>query len=171
MSIDSSNFSFYITQDSYFLPRGGDKKNPGGKIYNKINTLKTKSRKRKLEDEEHAKILKNRNNLPKEQNRVESATAREAFLWLQKNDSPCTTVLDSWKASFPVRSPFLSKANAQDELKKANLWRLITSEHGYQLVSNRPSSIFRKIKNCGTFNIGSLKRVHLSCFSTSFCTT
>ncbi|XP_062537619.1 uncharacterized protein LOC134205928 [Armigeres subalbatus] len=32
--------------ESYYLPKGGDKKNPGGKIYNKVNTIKSKLRKR-----------------------------------------------------------------------------------------------------------------------------
>ncbi|XP_058814073.1 uncharacterized protein LOC131677980 [Topomyia yanbarensis] len=120
-------------QDSYFLPRGGDKRNPGGKIANKINTLKNKARKRKLQDKEHELILNNKNVAQKEISEEANSIAQESLDWLNTNSAPWTTVLDKWKQSFPIRSTLLKKPNLLDELNKSQLWSLIKSEHGYQL--------------------------------------
>lgn len=136
---DLQKYSWSVTSlfenekvESYFLPRGGDKKNPGGKIYNKINTLKTRDRRRRRDDEQHNKTtnLKQRNDSVKYDEAV-----RDALQWLQVNDAPWTTVLDRWKTSYPTRAKFLTTASAIKELSKLNLWRLISSEFGHQLVS------------------------------------
>ncbi|XP_055522747.1 uncharacterized protein LOC129716927 [Wyeomyia smithii] len=121
-------------QDSYFLPRGGDKRNPGGKIANKINTLKNRARKRRLYDENYLSHLKHTNNSVTEHGEDLNSSGREALEWLTTNDAPWTTVLVKWKASFPVRSKLLKKSIAVEELIIAKLWSLITSEYGHQLV-------------------------------------
>lgn len=122
------------------MPRGGDKRNPGGKIANKINTLKTRARKRKLQDEEHELHLKDKNNSEKELSEGPNSTARDALDWLITNDAPWTTVLDEWKASFSIRSTLLRKPKPLEELVKSKLWNLIKSEHGHQLVSSKSKS-------------------------------
>lgn len=123
----------FILQDTYFLPRGGDKKNPGGIIANKVNTLRSQARKRKRQDEEHELHLNAMND--SELNEDPNSSGRDAYDWLIDNASPWTTVLDRWKASFSIRSKLLTKPNPVDELVKSKLWNLITSEYGHQLVS------------------------------------
>lgn len=62
------------------------------------------------------------------------AAVHDALQWLQVNNAPWTTVLDRWRASYPLRVGYLAKPKAEQGLIKLNLLRLITSEFGYQLV-------------------------------------
>lgn len=118
--------------ESYYLPKGGDKKNPGGKIYNKVNTIKSKFRKREKYEATHAKRLKLQDSNDIVQ--CDDPAANEARRWLNINDGPWTTVMDMWRTSYPLRRQFLGKPIAVTELEKINLWRFISMESGHQLV-------------------------------------
>lgn len=131
-------FSFE-NEESYFLPRGGEKRNPGGKIYNKINTIKARHRKREKQENEHLKRLKLEPNHDTIEKQI-PAKASNAYQWLVENCSPWTTVVEFWTESFCARVSFLTKSAALDSYKKANLWHHVASEHGYQLVRNEHRS-------------------------------
>ncbi|XP_058443690.1 uncharacterized protein LOC131425651 [Malaya genurostris] len=125
----------YEKEDTYFLPRNGDKKNPGGKIYNKICNLKTKFRKRKIDDLNHLQKYSNSGNIRQDNSfELNQGTAWEALEWLNHNDGPWSTVLDMWKASFSLRKIYIGKPNAKENLIEDNLWRFLLSEYGYQLI-------------------------------------
>lgn len=121
-------------QDSYYLPRGGDKKNLGGKIYNKVNTIKTKLRKRAKEEEAYSKRCKLDKNVHCESDDFQR-NGIEARKWLAKYNQPWSTVIDKWTESFCFRKSILAKPTTVQSLTKADLWRHVTSEHGYQLVN------------------------------------
>lgn len=59
----------------------------------------------------------------------------EAQRWLSKNNKPWSTVIDKWIESFCCRKSLLAKPTTVQNLIKAELWKLITTEHGYQLVT------------------------------------
>ncbi|XP_055532800.1 uncharacterized protein LOC129722941 isoform X2 [Wyeomyia smithii] len=120
-------------QNDYYLPKGGDKKNPGGKIYNKINTIRTQCRKRKLDDEKQAEINKD-TGVYCEKRSANDTSIEESENWLKLNDGPWSTVLDKWKASFLKRKDYLAKCHCKDNLRKGNLWKFIRCEYGYQLI-------------------------------------
>ncbi|XP_058455270.1 uncharacterized protein LOC131432781 [Malaya genurostris] len=120
-------------EESYYLPKGGDKKNPGGKVYNKINTIKSRLRKRSKEDEDYLNSLKS-GKRPNIDTELFDSCAIEARKWLLINKAPWSTVLDNWTVTFGMRKSFLDSSVALDKLIKADLWNLVTSEHGYQLI-------------------------------------
>lgn len=133
------NFYFILLfQESYYLPKGGDKKNPGGKIYNKVNTIKSKLRKREKCEAIHVKRFKlgNTNDIDRCDDPVDDPVVNEARRWLNINDGPWTTVMDMWRACFPLRRQILTKSIAIVELENFNHWRFIATENGHQLVSN-----------------------------------
>lgn len=72
------------------MPPGGLKKNPGGKIYNRIFNRKQKASKRKRAEEKHLTNIKKASG---EQN-VEDPSVKEAEVWLEQNTQPWTTMLD-----------------------------------------------------------------------------
>lgn len=105
------------------------KKNPGGKIYNRISNRKQKAAKRKLTEEKHLSKIKKAS----EPVNVEHPSVKEAESWLEQNTQPWSTTLDKWAISFPRRSSLLLKPKAVEEVLKR--FRHYSNEFGYQLVS------------------------------------
>lgn len=102
-----------------------------------MNTIKAKFRKREKDEAVHVKRLKlDDSNISKDFDKCDDTAANEVRNWLNINDGPWTTVLDMWKACFPLRKRFLKKSTAVAELHKINLWRFIAADSGHQLVSN-----------------------------------
>lgn len=109
--------------------RGGAKRNPGGKIYNRISNRKQKAAKRKRIEEKHqTETQKQAGKQP-----VDDPTVKEAEYWLEHNSQPWETTLNKWKDSFPARKPLLMKSNAVEEVLKR--FRHYSNEFGFQLVS------------------------------------
>ncbi|XP_021701070.1 uncharacterized protein LOC110676769 [Aedes aegypti] len=115
-------------KETYYLEKGGTKRNPGGIIYNKICNLKTKARKRDKTEAEYAKRIRTGS--------VETKNIKVTSLsmnWLMLNEGPWGTVLDKWKESFESRSQFVGKSTAEQNLRKKQIWKHFQHEFGYQL--------------------------------------
>lgn len=114
-------------KESYFIPRCGGKRNPGGKIYNKIFNLKQKRAVReRSEEERQSKKLK-----PGSVTALD-AVGEEAIAWLQLNVEPWTTTLEKWTISFNKRKSNLQKSLSVDTLLK--VFRHYKHGYGYQLI-------------------------------------
>lgn len=122
----------FMLQDDYYLPPGGSKKNPGGQLYNKINTIKARNKKRKESDEAH---LAQQTTGNKKRCELVNPKEQEANNWLKLNADPWSTVIDSWKISFSSREQFLGKPKSVEQLKATFYWKFIRCQYGYQLVS------------------------------------
>ncbi|XP_062562792.1 uncharacterized protein LOC134226195 [Armigeres subalbatus] len=116
------------TLDSYFVIKGGTKKNPGGKIYNRISNRKQKKAKRtRIELKHQAEIEKRAGRKV-----ADLPDVKEAEAWLEHNTQPWTTTLDKWRYAFPVRRLLLTKSNAVEEVLKR--YRHYSHEFGFQLI-------------------------------------
>lgn len=114
------------------MPSGGSKRNPAGQIYNKINTIKTRIRKRKQGDDAHLAQQADSN---KKHCETVDLKVQEASNWLKLNFDPWSTVIDCWKLSFCLREQYLGKPKTVDLLEATFYWKFIRSQFGYQLVS------------------------------------
>lgn len=140
-SEDLENYSLAITtlfksekKESYYIPRGGDRKNPGGKIANKIGNLKQKKRKEEAREDEHVKKLKPSSAPQKVQ------AVNEGTQWLILNVQPWSTVLDKWPVSFSFRQPLLQKQKSAAKLLQK--FPHYKEEFGYQLIDKDFASIY-----------------------------
>ncbi|XP_062557162.1 uncharacterized protein LOC134222025 [Armigeres subalbatus] len=114
--------------ENYFIPRGGDRRNIGGKIANKIGNLKQKRRRNDVREEAHLKKLK-----PDESGEdTVDEMSREAEEWLALNNSPWSTVLDKWNASFTSRKRLLS--NRKSTVKIIKTYSHYKQAYGFQLI-------------------------------------
>ncbi|KXJ69394.1 hypothetical protein RP20_CCG027287 [Aedes albopictus] len=118
------------TQDTYLVIKGGTKRNPGGKIFNRITNRKQKAAKRKRIEEKHEAEIENRAG----EQVAEHKIVKEAETWLEYNCQPWSTTLDKWKVVFPGRKPLLMKPNAVEEVLKR--YRHYSEEFGFQLVES-----------------------------------
>ncbi|XP_065081993.1 uncharacterized protein LOC135704454 [Ochlerotatus camptorhynchus] len=116
------------SKDTYFIAQGGSKKNPGGKLYNRIVNWKQKTAKRKWKEEKHLSKSKKKENSPS----IEDKVAVDAAVWLQQNTKPWSTTLDKWTFSFPLRKSFLMKSDNKARLFKE--YQHYSDEFGYQLI-------------------------------------
>ncbi|KAL1376217.1 hypothetical protein pipiens_017024, partial [Culex pipiens pipiens] len=87
-------------ENTYFIHRGGDRKNHGGKIANKIGNLKQAAKKDQGKENAHANSL---NGISGGESEDEEDICAETK-WLLANCVPWTTVLDRWPASFVDRN-------------------------------------------------------------------
>ncbi|XP_058822709.1 uncharacterized protein LOC131684134 isoform X2 [Topomyia yanbarensis] len=116
-------------KEDYFVPRKGDKKNPSGKLYNKITNLKQKRRKReKTEDEFLAKRVRG---LQSDAS-VESQDTADANNWLYLNKKPWNIVLQKWRDTFGTRKALL--CNSKHEADLFQKYPHYKEAFGYQLV-------------------------------------
>lgn len=116
-------------KENYYICRGGDRRNHGGKIANKIANLKQKKRKIDHKELEHAKTLKSSSISQPEQDPIE----QKAVQWLRLNQEPWETVLHKWPQSFNHRKPNLQSFNQVERL--FSCYSHYKVPHGYQLVS------------------------------------
>ncbi|XP_062540848.1 uncharacterized protein LOC134208897 [Armigeres subalbatus] len=116
-------------KETYYLERGGSKRNPGGIVYNKICNLRAKSRKRDKSENEYAKRIRTGTDVTKS-----NTVSALSMNWLQLNDGPWATILDKWKESFPSRINIVGKVTAQEKLRQTHIWKHVQSEYGYQLM-------------------------------------
>ncbi|XP_055586992.1 uncharacterized protein LOC129748779 [Uranotaenia lowii] len=119
------------SQSTYFLEAAGDKKCSTGLIPNRINNERAKRRKRELHETQHAKRLKNGNQWDVDEPKVQPSLSLD---WLRRNQAPWTTVIDKWQETFNHRRTWLCKPTTINKLKDNNLWALIASRYGYQLI-------------------------------------
>lgn len=105
------------------------KKNPGGKIYNRIVNSKQKITKRKEKEEQHSCGLKKKSNTIC----TLDPAVTDAVLWLGQNTEPWGTTLEKWVLSFPARQLQLMKHDLCMKLLKD--FYHYADEFGYQLVS------------------------------------
>ncbi|XP_055543947.1 uncharacterized protein LOC129729414 [Wyeomyia smithii] len=87
-SDDLQNYSLAVVtlfnkekQENYYIPRGGDRKNAGGKIANKIGNLRQRKRKNDMREEQHAKKFEPIST-------TVSSSINEATQWLMLNQEP-----------------------------------------------------------------------------------
>ncbi|KXJ62527.1 hypothetical protein RP20_CCG026252 [Aedes albopictus] len=114
-------------KESYFIPRSGGKRNPGGKLYNRIFNLKQKRATReKFEESRRTKKLKPGSL------EIPDSDGDEAFTWLQLNIQPWNTTLAKWTTSFNKRKHNLQNPLAIDTVLKT--FRHYRQDHGYQLI-------------------------------------
>lgn len=118
----------FHSKENYFICRGGDRRNHGGKIANKIANLKQKKRKTENKELLHAESLKS----PKLQV-AGDPVEHEAVEWLHLNQEPWDTVLHKWPLSFDHRKQYLKSCNLVGRLFSA--YPHYKVPHGYQLVS------------------------------------
>lgn len=119
-------------QENYYIARGGDRRNPGGKIANKIGNLKKKKRRADAKEDEYAKTLKR--DLPCDVPTNENdQKCIEAYEWLVLNQEPWSTVTDKWPVSISKRNPYLRSHSAVPRLFM--LFPHYKHQYGYQLVS------------------------------------
>lgn len=112
----------------YYIPRSRVKRNPGGKIYNKIvNTKQKRAKREKLEKE----IDYKRNKPNSTGSDVEGDAA---YNWLVLNTHPWGTTIDKWAASFNRRRHELQNPFFID--KVLGFYRHYKDPYGYQLVSS-----------------------------------
>lgn len=123
-------FLFLFFQENYFICRGGQRRNHGGKIPNKISNLKQKKRKSEVREREHLKLY----DIATEFKNPIDPIAIEAADWLALNFDPWSVVLDKWTSSFLVRRPLLRKEEFLAKL--ISTYPHYKNSHGYQLVSN-----------------------------------
>lgn len=121
-----------MLQESYYLPRGGARRNHGGKIVNKIGNLKQKKRKSEIKEDQHLKKIKPEE--PTDGKTEISQQSIEANEWLALNDTPWSTVLDKWSISFESRKQLLG--NKKTVTKILKVCGHFKNPHGFQLVSN-----------------------------------
>ncbi|XP_058445907.1 uncharacterized protein LOC131427040 [Malaya genurostris] len=114
--------------ENYYIPRGGDRRNPGGKIANKIGNLKQKKRRIDVREAEYAKTRK----LTASRELPLDSTTNEAVNWLELNGEPWNTVLEKWSVSAAHRRQYLK--NRKFTLKLLNLYPHYKRSYGYQLV-------------------------------------
>ncbi|XP_058453812.1 uncharacterized protein LOC131431884 [Malaya genurostris] len=115
-------------QENYYISRGGDRRNPGGKIANKIGNLKQKKRRIDVREAEYAKTRK----LTASRELPLDSTTNEAVNWLELNGEPWNTVLEKWSVSAAHRRQYLK--NRKFTLKLLNLYPHYKKSYGYQLV-------------------------------------
>lgn len=129
-------FFFFLLQENYFICRGGERRNHGGKISNKISNLKQKKRKVDAREKEHLKSF----NVVVTDNISSDSASTEAANWLSLNQEPWSVVLDKWTASFLLRRPLLQ--NKQLLFKLFSTFPHYKNSHGYQLVSSNSIDFF-----------------------------
>ncbi|XP_055543334.1 uncharacterized protein LOC129728887 [Wyeomyia smithii] len=117
-------------KESYYLPRGGDRRNHGGKIINKIGNLKQKKRKLEEREEEHLKKFQ-----ADKQTGCENFVSQqsiEAYGWLALNEAPWSAVIDKWSVSHDYRKKLLGHRKSIIKILKA--CPHYKSSHGFQLI-------------------------------------
>ncbi|KAL9702522.1 hypothetical protein quinque_006040 [Culex quinquefasciatus] len=137
-------------ENTYFIPRGGDRKNHGGKIANKIGNLKQAAKKDQGKENAHANSL---NGISGGESEDEEDICAETK-WLLANCVPWTTVLDRWPASFVDRNRYLRSCIQVPKLLKD--FPHYQEPCGYQLVDldferlfpDKSSGIDRLISIC-----------------------
>lgn len=117
-------------QETYFIPRAGRRRNPGGKLFNKIVNFKQKAGKRKQREEAH---LASKRIVLEPEATVTDPVAEAAIQWLSHNRHPWTTALDKWELSYPIRKKHLKSKKSVEDLYWQ--YQLYQEEHGYQAVS------------------------------------
>ncbi|XP_062700087.1 uncharacterized protein LOC109419735, partial [Aedes albopictus] len=119
-------------KDCYYIPRSGEKRNPGGKIYNKIANLKQKRIKRdKYEEDIEAKRQKHNTGSTGVDIELDAA-AEAAFNWLRLNTQPWQTTVNQWKASFNRRRRDLQKPALLANVD--GIYRHYKDPYGFQLI-------------------------------------
>lgn len=117
-------------QDTYFIPRAGGRKNPGGKLFNKIVNIRQKNAKRKLREKAH--LASKKTSLDPETSDDDQQASR-AIEWLEHNKRPWTTALDKWEQSYSLRKRQLGNAALVEEL--FNRFQVYQDTYGFQAVS------------------------------------
>ncbi|XP_055526355.1 uncharacterized protein LOC129719035 [Wyeomyia smithii] len=117
-------------KESYYLPRGGDRRNHGGKIINKIGNLKQKKRKLEEREEEHLKKIQADKQTGCED--FVSQQSIEAYEWLALNEAPWSAVIDKWSVSHDYRKKLLGQRKSIIKILKACPY--YKSSHGFQLI-------------------------------------
>lgn len=125
-------------QENYYIARGGDRKNHGGKIANKIGNLKRKKRKSDAVEEEHAKAFKRAGTSIDTVDHDEKSV--QAYEWLKLNTEPWTTVTDKWPLSITQRKPYLRSYLSVPKL--FTLFPHYKSQYGYQLIDEDFKQLF-----------------------------
>ncbi|KAL1400516.1 hypothetical protein pipiens_002065 [Culex pipiens pipiens] len=113
---------------NYYIPRGGTRKNFGGKIANKINGVKRKFKAKASEEENHRAKIKRVAEGVKE---TESSESDAATQWLILNQSPWNIVLEKWPKSLNARKPLLNERKLSQLLSSFPHYR---EESGFQLI-------------------------------------
>ncbi|XP_065078148.1 uncharacterized protein LOC135701317 [Ochlerotatus camptorhynchus] len=103
-------------------------RNPGGKLYSRINYIRQSERKRIKEEDDHVKGIKQ----PDTNTRVANPEALNAISWLQLNRSPWSSVLVQWEISFPERCRDLKNSNKFSSVLES--YPHLSDETGYQLL-------------------------------------
>ncbi|XP_062534538.1 uncharacterized protein LOC134203688 [Armigeres subalbatus] len=114
-------------KENYYIPRGGDRKNSGGKIFNKINNLKQKKRKEEFNEKRHLKVLR----IDAEEDFKPTEEALSAEEWLSLNNEPWSVVLEKWVTSADTRKKYLQ--SQQSIPKLFSLYPHYKNQHGHQL--------------------------------------
>ncbi|XP_062554068.1 uncharacterized protein LOC134219364 isoform X2 [Armigeres subalbatus] len=117
----------YEKIETYFIPRAGGRRNPGGKLFNKLVNVRQKNAKRKLREEAH---LHSKKIIPDPDDSDESKS--NAIEWLEHNKLPWTTALDKWEHSYSLRKRQLKNKSFVDEL--FNRYQVYQDVHGYQAI-------------------------------------
>ncbi|EDS32738.1 conserved hypothetical protein [Culex quinquefasciatus] len=111
-------------KDIYYTKRGGGKRNPGGKIYNRIHNQKQAKKRRDNLEEAH---VSQENQAPEG-----DPVCQEAIEWLRLNVNPWSVTLDKWKSSFGYRRKSLQDPKCAREC--VDQFRHYSEQYGYQLV-------------------------------------
>ncbi|XP_058448853.1 uncharacterized protein LOC131428827 [Malaya genurostris] len=119
----------YEIKEDYFIPRKGDKKNPSGKLYNKITNLKQKRRNREKAEGE---LLNKRSKVIQIDAFCETPDLDDANSWLCLNRKPWNIVLEKWRGTHVTRKKLLLKPNQEALLFEK--YPHYTETFGYQLV-------------------------------------
>ncbi|XP_058820798.1 uncharacterized protein LOC131682991 [Topomyia yanbarensis] len=127
-------------KENYYLPRGGDRKNPGGKIANKIGNLKQSKRKSDLKEDQHAKQLKFSADAS-----IQHPGLSDAAKWLMLNQQPWSAVLDRWAASYSNRKQYLRNSKSVPKLLKD--FPHYANTFGYQLIDADFEQLFDDAPN------------------------
>ncbi|XP_062715110.1 uncharacterized protein LOC109622138 [Aedes albopictus] len=133
----------YEKAETYYIPRAGGRKNPGGKLYNKIVNSRQKAAKRKLREEAHLAIKKPATSLE-----VSDESAVKAVEWLKYNKLPWTTALDKWEQAYPLRKSQLGNMTFADELLNRHS-SVYQDPNGYQAIASDFISMYGNTEGFG----------------------
>ncbi|XP_055548437.1 uncharacterized protein LOC129732014 [Wyeomyia smithii] len=95
-------------KENYNIEKGGDRKNPGREIANKIGNLKQRKRKRDNKENEYQRNIQYYNHEP------EKIQKRKVLQNGMLNEDPWAVVLEQWKCSFDVRKTELLSGQKAD---------------------------------------------------------
>ncbi|XP_055604609.1 uncharacterized protein LOC129752849 [Uranotaenia lowii] len=112
----------------YYIPAAGNRRNPGGKIANKLVNLKTKHRRQVALEQDYQKQLGNGIVVPE----IDGLT-KASHEWLLLNRDPWQTVLQQWEICFELRKPLMKSCS--NIVKLLSTYPHYKLEHGYQLVN------------------------------------